>query len=551
MWASTMFPSLRVLAAILVFVLAVTHLQAADPPSGWVVLGKDGQPIDSARLSPAKQGVQLDYQRDEMALLAHHQASLAGFKVFTLRLRSQQAILLGIVIEDADKARFIALKPLPAGAWKELKLTPADFKRTDDSPVKKEVLAPKRCQSGYILFDVGALTGAKGGNQLQVQFQPAEAKPTGTLTQNILTIEQDTRIDQSRIHRGDIRVRNAAKLTIKAPRFELHGNLTIESGSVDIVGGTLAIPARFNHERIVEVQKGSRLSVRDAIIDAPIHLDVQLRDDATLSMENSTVKGIITHTLNDRSRVTLRNMRTPGEFIINPDCQFRAERTRGFLVWLVLGPSFRGTLRFPDGNQVDNWSAKPFQDVKLKDCRDVLWSFISAPGARGVIEDSDLRAVATVFAGSYEVTLRGIHNRQLPPDGVLDTGDRRLEFRDCKVVAWNFYVLGQAKLILDECTVGEAWGLAGQAELTLRNAHCDGLGGNVRAQGQTTLRIIDSTIDCNVVVDQRARLIVKDSTLKDNLNVVGQSRVELTDTTVLGKVVRDPGARLIGEAKRP
>ena len=56
-------------------------------------------------------------------------------------------------------------------------------------------------------------------------------------------------------------------------------------------------------------------------------------------------------------------------------------------------------------------------------------------------------------------------------------------------MASNFYVTGDSKLTLADCTVGEAWGIGGQAELTLRNSRCDGTGGTIRAPGQfLTLR---------------------------------------------------------------
>lgn len=78
---------------------------------------------------------------------------------------------------------------------------------------------------------------------------------------------------------------------------------------------------------------------------------------------------------------------------------------------------------------------------------------------------------------------------------------------------------------------------------------CDGIGGNVRAQGRTTLHIEDSKIVPNLVADQNATVSLKNSTVEDEVHEVGHATVHPIDTGVKGEVVSDPPAVVRRSAK--
>jgi hypothetical protein len=142
----------------------------STPTTGWAVFGPDGKPIPSATLKAQDGAVVLNYQRDDQARLAHYQAPIAGFKTFTLRVKSAQALPLAIWLQDADNAQFMATREVPAQVWQSIELNPNDFKLAKESPVKKPNLDPSRATKGYLLFDIGAYSGKKGNNELQVVF---------------------------------------------------------------------------------------------------------------------------------------------------------------------------------------------------------------------------------------------------------------------------------------------------------------------------------------------------------------------------------------------
>jgi hypothetical protein len=141
-----------------------------EPTNGWVIFGPDGKPIPTATLKAQDGALVLNYQRDDQVRLANFQAPIAGFKTFTMRVKSEQALPLAIWLQDADNAQFMATREVPAQEWQSIEIKPSDFKLTKDSPVNKPKLDPARATKSYILFDLGAYSGKKGNNQLQVVF---------------------------------------------------------------------------------------------------------------------------------------------------------------------------------------------------------------------------------------------------------------------------------------------------------------------------------------------------------------------------------------------
>lgn len=173
-------------------------------------------------------------------------------------------------------------------------------------------------------------------------------------------------------------------------------------------------------------------------------------------------------------------------------------------------------------------------------------SIISAPGAYGEIASSLLRAVGVYFGGNTKVALHDIHNGKIPRQDAFDTGDRDLRFNECKVATWNFYANDSAYVTLKDSTFGEAIAF-GRSHIIVRDSHCDGSGGYLRADNTATVHLVGCVINCRVVARDHAEIILERCQVTGDVHATDRSTIRLVQTTIQGSIETDPMAKVLRE----
>ncbi len=515
-----------------------------DNTAGWVGLSSQRQRLGEDALSADNGILSFSYQRSDRPVLMHAAAIMTGLEGLSLRLRSDHDVLLQVSVADRDGATFQARSALKAGAWVTVNHNAENFRLSDSSPVKKGKLQAIRLGRGYTLSDVSTRT-VDGKNTIEIDFSILEYAPLPVQSGD-LVITEDSSISASQVRDGNIVVKEGANVRITAGKLEVHGDLTIQGGSVEIAGGALVMPQRFNHERNITLSSSARLKFKDALFGTSFPLMLSVNDQCALELENTTVAGIISCNVRTGSSVTLRKMDRPGEFMLSPGSRFSASESTGVMLWLFLGGRLKDELVLPGNEEIREWSPKPVLDLELKQCRSVQWGIVPLPGSKGVVVASELRAVGFPFFGDTNQTLRNIHNGQVPEGGDLGIGDRDVRFKVDNVVAWNFYAGANARLMVENCTFGEVF-LSGQAHMTVRDSTCDGKGGYMRAGGNSTLEMMGCTLTSRLVATNDANVSLQDCKVEGDVHATGKSTIKLVKTEVQGQIVGDPPAKVVHE----
>ncbi len=105
-----------------------------DSDGGWTAIGQDGKVAVSHTAGitlPAAGALKFDYQIQKGGFSAINLAtpldSLTKAKSFKLRIRTDSATLIGIVLEEQDGGRYVATCMAPKDAWQPIELATSDF----------------------------------------------------------------------------------------------------------------------------------------------------------------------------------------------------------------------------------------------------------------------------------------------------------------------------------------------------------------------------------------------------------------------------------------
>ncbi len=406
--------------------------------------------------------------------------------------------------------------------------------------MKKDRVDPARLGTGYLLLDLGALTGASGEDALEVTRVEVERK-SPRVRDGSLVIDQPVTITESEDRRGNLTVVKGGELRIVAPRFILRGNLVLDGGVLDVEDGALIIPQRYNHERSIMVGKDSRLTLHRAVLDSGVPLGVGLQEGAVFEVDETEFVGGITCDVRATSRANLRKALTVGELVVVPGAQVSIEESQGVLVWLTLGADAQGTLTLPLGQQIDEWHASHGLEITIKNSTDILWGVISSSGSNCTIENSELFAAGLYFKEG-SMTLSDMHNHS-GKDFALETSDRKLRFVNSMVHAWNFYADGTARVRVERSTYGESLAVGG-GKMEIVDSTCDGSTGYVGADGTSELHLSRCTIASPVIAKHHSTITLESCSVDGDLFVADQASVVLIRSSVSGKIHRDPDALL-------
>lgn len=517
-----------------------------DSLSGWSLTDFAGGTPPGATLSVEDEHLVVRYDRATL-MGAVHSVLLTELQEIRLAVASEQDVDLRLVIEDRDGALFQYAFSLTDGKPATVRVRPADFRLSQDSPVRRSAMDPTRLGEGYALVDPGKPGGGNRANRLSIQGVEIEREALLTQT-GPLVVSRSMEIRQSQELVGDIVVVRGGRLRITAPRFVLRGNLQVEeNGSVEMRGGVVEIPQRFNHERGMAFAGWSQARLRDVLVaSAKVPFGLVLRDRSSLVVQNTRFSGGMTVDVSTRSSVQLDRAMAPGEFILVPGARMTVTNSRALLLWFTLSRTSPARLSFPPGATVTNWMAPRGYNVRVRDSRDLSWALISTAGAKTTVSDSELMAVGLVFKGSSRASFRQITNHTTVEDFVVPATDRSLRFRNCRVGAWNFYAGENAQITLDRSVFGEVLTYDdARVEATLST--CDGSGGYVGANDRSQIRMSHCIVDSLAVARHSGTMELTDCAVNGDVYAADQATVRLIRTPVNGRIDADPEATLVQE----
>lgn len=511
---------------------------SCESTAGWAVIDPGGGAKAQLSSAPGRTGrsVELRQERTKKPAALAYAALLTGLARLEFDLWSEQAGVVLIAMEDRDGARFHHGVKVEAGTWMRVTLRPADFEPAPDSPKKRERLDPDRLGVGFGLLDPSAAFGLTGINALRVDNVTIERAdpPDANLPARI---EGSTEITAAGRHAGDLTIAKGGALRIRAARFVLAGSVRIDGGSLDVDGCALTIAGDFPHQRRIEVVNGGRVVLRGSILANPAIPMFDVSGGGTLEIDRAQpVTNGLSINANAGGTVTVRGTSFPGEFMIFPGSHVALEEVRAAMVWIALGANARGKVVFPDGASIADWAPDPGLqiDLRLKRCADVRWGLISTPGADVTVADSHLYAAAITLWG--ESAVAGLRNGDAAAAGRLQLPDRRLGFEKTTVDVWNVYAAPGSNVHLRDCLLGECWSM-GDARLTLENSGCDGKGGYVTALDHSTFRLVNCTLDSEVIAQGSATMTLERCTAPRGVTASGEATLILKETKAAVKKI--------------
>lgn len=501
-------------------------------------------PPEGATLAAEEGALVLRQDRASLAAL-HLPALMTEASEVRLSIESKADVTLGLIAPDRDGARWIQFLTVPAGKKTELRARADAFQLTDDSPVKKEKFDAARLGFACCLFDVGFLQGATGDNEIRIHRVEIERSDLA-VAEGDQVVDSPVEVKASTLRRGDIHVKKGGALRITAPRFVLEGDLLVEGGSVDVEGGVYVQPQQFNHQRRIDLKEGGRLRLSHVLEVTGFPLSLEIPDGTEYVTEWTDQVGGMTASIGENARVTCTGASGLNEFVLSPGAKSAFRECKFLILWFFLGANLQGDASFPPCGKVDSWKASAGHDVTVDDCERVLFCIVSNAESKGRIVDSELYGVGLFFAGSEPVALAGLKNKERVEDLALDASDRELRFQRTTVTAWNVYPALSAQVSVRDCVLGEVLAFHdGKAEMV--DSTCDGAGGYFGAQDRASIHAKGCTLACLVVARDQATIVLEDCEVFGEVRAAGTSTIKLIRCKVKGRIVHDPGARVIEE----
>jgi hypothetical protein len=240
------------------------------------------------------------------------------------------------------------------------------------------------------------------------------------------------------------------------------------------------------------------------------------------------------------NRINLRDVKTPGEFIIPPGAELGFENVEGQILWFTLKD---GKLSFPAAAEVKSWNSPGPYKVGLKNCRTVFFCIVSEAGGDATVSNSAVYGAGLYFGGESKAAFKDVHNGRALKDHTVSAADRKLRMIDSTVTAWNFYAGEKAALTIEGCTFGEALAFV-EGRMDIRDSTCDGSGGYVGAENKAHITLTRCTIKSLAVAKDEGTLILEDCEITGDVRAVGKATVRLKNCRVSGKIECDPTATL-------
>lgn len=537
-----------IVSAAVVLVLSVAGAEVetfeCDDVGGFALTNFTDVPPAGATLVAQQGALVLRYDRAAVAALLHPVLATDLSEV-RYSIESQTGVTLALIANDRDGARWVQFLTVPGGKKSEIRAEVGAFQLSDDSPVKKSRIEAGRLGFAFFLFDVGFLQGATGANELRIhRIEVERAGPA--VAEGDWVVDSPIEVKESTLRRGDVHVRKGGSLRITAPRFVLDGNLAVEGGSVEVVGGVYAQPQQFNHQRRIDLKAGGRLRFSRALCVTSFPLSLEVPDGTEYVTESTDQFGGMTASVGEKARVTCTGASGLNEFVLSAGAQAAFRDCKSLILWFFLGANLQGDETFPPCGKVASWRSGAGHDVSVDSCEDVLFCVVSSAGSKGRIVDSAIYGAGLFFSGSDPVSLAGLKNKERLEDVPLQAADRDLRFVRSTVASWTIYPALSANVSVRDCVFGETLAF-GDAKEEVADSTCDGTGGYFGTQDRASIHAKHCRITCLVVARDQSSITLEDCEILGEVRATGTSRIRLVRCRLTGRTVADPGASIVEE----
>lgn len=521
---------------------------------GWVCASSDNS-ADNNQLQvlPSGRGVlQWTLRRKPSVFNALvRPVAMCNFQAIDFDICSKVATPIVVPLTDQDGAKFHYLLNADGGRWRHVHLTPADFKLSEDSPVKKAFLDPSKLSANFNIADLGGVFGSTDANVIQLSglYLQRDGIPNLELPSHIsgrvVEILDDCHI------RNEVTVKDGAVLRIRAKRLKLSANIKLETGGIlDIAGSTITFANRFPHDITISAHRNALISIIRCQSMSTVPTGLDLFEGSRLRIADTTFVGAgLTVGAPKGCIVELSGVKTPGELVFQPGSRVALSNCDGVLLWPWYHPPFKVNMVLPSGSAIANWSMPTTSghDLSIKNSRTILWGAVVDKGADVTFKDSQLRAVGLPLQG-VNLKVAGLRNKAPLSDGKVPLRDRNLALNNCRVEAWNLYPGKDGLVTVDKCLFGEVMAFD-SSQCEIANSTCDGTGGYVAAKDRSKLTLTNCTLNSLVTSVGHATLVLRKCIVNGPLNAAGKSTIHLIDTTVNGPQKQLDGGIILKLAK--
>ncbi len=471
-------------------------------------------------------------------------ALLKNFRAISLNIYSQRDSIVMILVEDLDKALFNFTVNLEKDKWTPLVIKPSDFSLNEDSPVKKEHLDPARLGWGFVLLDVTHLFGGSNSENIICLDNLKIERDTLKKISIPAVIDKLIELDESGYFNQNITITKGGTLRIKSGRMLLSSDITVEDGTLEIIGTTLTLEASFVHERNLNILQNGKVILKDALFANPLLCSVNIASGGRLAIDGFKSAGPAASVLiSEGANVSIKKTEMLGELLIFPGSNVDIKESSVILAWITINEACKGKLVFPHEKHINSWSLpSEFKArINVDNCDEIFWGLISARDSDVSIEGK-IGPLAVILEG--EVNIDGIGHNKPEQLKNFKLQDRKLDISEAGIEIINFYANENAKATLRNCYFGEAYALS-NSQLIIIDSICDGKGGYIKSEGVSTFHLIKCKIESDVVSTGKSTLILEECDVKGTITATENSTIKLRKTTSIGNVQHFGNGKII------
>lgn len=516
-------------------------------PSTWVISGlPDGKPQKATltltsvygEYKNGRNSICFQFQRgiEPIPVLAHY-VLLKDLQVLSFWIKAEKQTKWAVALKDRDEAVFIALIDLNQGQWHYIRLTPADFFCSEDSPVKKPSLDTTRLTNFYIGFDLYASKGFSGENSIYIDDVTITRASYKLIKGNLLLNGEKRNIDEPTMIQGNLYLINNADLTITASRFIIKGNIGVDNSKLIFKGQSLHLAQDYKYQYFIVAKKGL-IEIRDGLLNTNYTIGGAVLEDSTFRLCNvQMLQGSFTFSASAGCTIYIENTDNSGEFLISQGSRFLAQNCQKILLWIRTKEHIESDIVLPKGNEITNWQAPPYlmREITLKQCKDLKWGIIADAQCRLRIRDSSLRVIGINYTGKIKTEVNGLKNKNNYQNLTFNSPQHSLILNNTEVETWNFYTSDSATLIIQNCLFGESISF-GTSQIIIKNSTCDGTGGYIGSKDSSTTIFTSGKIECQVITHGNSKFIIQDSSIKGALVATENSYIKLINSILEGQI---------------
>lgn len=516
---------------------------------GWVCASSDNSAETNRLTSTTRSGrncLQWNLVRKKSVFNAIAKPCvMADFRCLDFDVLSESATTFVVPLEDEEGGKYHYSFTTEAGKWRHVHLTPADFKVSEDSPIKKSSIEASKLSNKFALADIGGVLGNEGLNVVQISGVSIERAVLPVVELPPVISGKTVEVLDDCLIKADVTVKSGA-LRIRSKRLQIAASIKLEdAGTLDISGSTVSFVNRYPHDITVSARKSSVVSIIRCNSVNSLPTNVDLWENSSLRISDTVFSGAgLTVGAPGTCSVSLSRTKNAGEFVFQPGSRMSFTGCENFLLWPWFMAPHKAILTLPLGNSIA-WKLPSTTGINLslQNCSGVMWGGIVDKGCSVAFKDTRLKALGVYLTGSNQ-KISGLKNKMPVSALKLPLSDRALSLNNCPVDVWNLYPARQGTVSVSNCLLGELIGFD-DAKADIQNCVCDGTGGYVASKGQSKLTFSDCTFNSVVTSAGHSTMVLKRCRVNGDLLATGNSTIHLIGTSVSGRQKQIDGGIII------